>query len=40
VWRIILPGAIYDTVLALLIFPWLARFLRFETEMTELRGLR
>jgi rod shape-determining protein MreD len=40
IWTIILPSAVYDTVLALLVFPWLARFLRFDTEMTELRGLR
>lgn len=25
---IMLPGAVYDTVLALLVYPWLARFLR------------
>lgn len=41
VWRIVLPGALYNTLLALLVYPWLARFLRAETdEMTELRGLR
>ena len=40
VWTIILPGALYDTVLALLVFPWLASFLRSDTEMTEFRGLR
>ena len=40
VWKIILPSAVYDTFLALLIFPWLARFLRSDTEMTEFKGLR
>jgi rod shape-determining protein MreD len=41
VWKIVLPGAIYNTALAVLIYPWLARFLRADTdEMTELRGLR
>lgn len=40
VFRIVLPGALYNTVLAILVYPWLARFLRAETdEMTELRGL-
>ena len=41
VFRIVLPGAIYNTVLAVLVYPWLARFLRADSdEMTELRGLR
>lgn len=31
-----LPGALYDTVLALLAYPWLARFLRRDTRVTEL----
>jgi len=29
-----LPAAVYDTVLALLFYPWLARFLRRERSMT------
>jgi rod shape-determining protein MreD len=40
VWTVMLPSAVYDTVLALLVFPWLARFLRSESEMTEFKGLR
>lgn len=36
-WRMfatrMLPGAIYNTVLAVLIYPWLARFLRSERSM-------
>jgi rod shape-determining protein MreD len=39
VFRLAVPGAVYDTLLALLVFPWLARFLRRESEITELRGL-
>jgi rod shape-determining protein MreD len=39
VFRLAVPEAIYDTLLALLVFPWLARFLRRESEITELRGL-
>lgn len=31
-----LPGAVYTTVLALLAYPWLARFLRREVRVTEL----
>ena len=34
-----LPGAIYNTALALLIFPWLARFLRQERPITTFRRL-
>ena len=34
-----LPGAVYNTVLALLIFPWLARFLRRETSITTFQRL-
>lgn len=37
--RIVLPGAIYDTALALLIYPWLARFLRTDRPVTEFRRL-
>jgi rod shape-determining protein MreD len=35
----VLPGAVYDTVLAVLVYPWLARLLRREQFMTTLRGL-
>ena len=35
----ILPEAVYDTALALLVYPWLARFLRREPEMTTFRRL-
>jgi rod shape-determining protein MreD len=42
-WRIlftkILPGAVYNTVLALLVFPWLARFLRQDRPMKTFRRL-
>lgn len=34
-----LPGALYDTVLALLVYPWLARFLRRDRAMTTFRRL-
>jgi rod shape-determining protein MreD len=34
-----LPGAVYNTALALLIFPWLARFLRQERPITTFRRL-
>lgn len=34
-----LPGALYNTLLALLIYPWLARFLRRERPMTTFRRL-
>lgn len=34
-----LPGTAYNTVLALLVFPWLARFLRRERTMTTFRRL-
>ena len=39
-WRVALPGAVYNTLLAVLIFPWLARFLRTDVGMTELSRLR
>ncbi len=39
VMTIVLPTALYNTLLALLVYPWLASFLRRESEMTELRGL-
>jgi rod shape-determining protein MreD len=34
-----LPAAVYNTVLALLIYPWLARFLRHERPMKTFRRL-
>ena len=34
-----LPGAVYNTVLALLVYPWLARFLRQDRPMTTFRRL-
>jgi rod shape-determining protein MreD len=34
-----LPAAVYNTVLALLIYPWLARFLRRDRPMTTFRRL-
>jgi rod shape-determining protein MreD len=34
-----LPAAVYNTVLALLVYPWLARVLRRERPMTTLRRL-
>jgi rod shape-determining protein MreD len=34
-----LPEAIYDTALALLVYPWLARFLRQDRPMTTFRRL-
>lgn len=34
-----LPAAVYNTVLGLLIYPWLARFLRRERPMTTFRRL-
>lgn len=34
-----LPSAVYDTALALLIYPWLARFLRQDRPMTTFRRL-
>jgi rod shape-determining protein MreD len=34
-----LPGAVYNTVLALLFFPWLARFLRHERPMNMFRRM-
>ena len=32
--HVMLPSALYNGVLALLIFPWLARFLRRDQQMT------
>lgn len=34
-----LPGAVYNTVLALLVYPWLARFLRRDQPMKTFRRL-
>ena len=34
-----LPGAVYNTALALLVYPWLARFLRQERSITTFRRL-
>jgi len=34
-----LPGAVYNTVLGLLVYPWLARFLRRDRAMTTFRRL-
>ena len=34
-----LPEALYDTALALLVYPWLARFLRHDRPMTTFRRL-
>ena len=34
-----LPGAVYNTALALLVYPWLARFLRRDRPMTTFRRL-
>jgi rod shape-determining protein MreD len=34
-----LPGAVYNTALALLVYPWLARFLRHDRPMTTFRRL-
>jgi rod shape-determining protein MreD len=36
---IMLPGAVYDTVLALLVYPWLARFLRRDQPIRQFRRL-
>jgi len=36
---ITLPGAVYNTALALLVYPWLARFLRQERPMQTFRRL-
>ena len=35
----ILPGAVYDTALALLVYPWLARILRQDRGMTTFRRM-
>lgn len=38
-WTRVLPGAVYNAVLALLVYPWLARSLRREPRLTELRRI-
>lgn len=38
-WNKVLPGAVYNAVLALLVYPWLARSLRREPRLTELRRI-
>lgn len=37
VWTVVLPRAVYNTVLALLLYPWLARFLRSDRSMKSFR---
>jgi hypothetical protein len=37
--RIMLPAAVYNTALAVLAYPWLARVLRQDRSMTEFRRL-
>jgi rod shape-determining protein MreD len=37
--RIMLPAAVYNTALAVLVYPWLARLLRQDRSMTEFRRL-
>ncbi len=38
-WTVVLPRGIYNTVLALLLYPWLARFLRSDQSMKSFRRL-
>lgn len=37
VWTVVLPRGVYNTVLALLVYPWLARFLRSDQSMKSFR---
>lgn len=37
VWTVVLPRGVYNTVLALLLYPWLARFLRSDRSMKSFR---
>jgi len=37
VWTVVLPRGVYNTVLALLLYPWLARFLRSDQSMKSFR---
>ncbi|MDO8963046.1 MAG: rod shape-determining protein MreD [Coriobacteriia bacterium] len=38
-WRVMLPGALYNTALAVLVYPWLARLLRRDSSMKSFRRL-
>jgi len=38
--QVVLPGAIYNTVLAILVYPWLARILRRDPEVAVMSQLR
>ncbi len=38
-WTKVLPATVYNTALALLVYPWLARFLRRDRPMTTFRRL-
>lgn len=38
-WATTMPGTLYDTVLAVLVYPWLARLLRQEPDMRMVRRL-
>lgn len=38
-WQVVLPGAVYNSVLALLLYPWLARFLRTDRSIRSFRRL-
>ena len=37
--HIVIPAAVYNTALAVLVYPWLARLLRQDSGMTEFRRL-
>lgn len=37
VWTVVLPRGVYNTVLVLLLYPWLARFLRSDQSMKSFR---
>lgn len=37
--HVMLPGAVYNATLAMLVYPWLARFLRRDHQMTTFRRL-
>lgn len=39
VFRVMLPGAVYNAALAVLVYPWLARFLRQEKSVTTFKRL-
>ncbi|KAF0207434.1 MAG: rod shape-determining protein [Actinobacteria bacterium] len=38
-WQVVLPGGVYNSVLALLLYPWLARFLRTDRSVRSFRRL-